>query len=283
MSGHEMHQRPELEKIVVPGETADLGFSRFNLYLIGTGGTGSFAAQHLARLWASGSLAAERIQSLTLVDFDRVEPANVGRQLFTPADVGKPKAEVLARRYSAAYGLKIGAIPKPFTRKRLGETIPAGNFREPTVLLGAVDKAAARLEILTAVKKYAGYRQAVYWFDAGNGESQGQIVWGNTSNETRVRQGLGKPLVEYLPYPPLVFPETTDPAKDQDESAPNCAEAAQAGRQGLNINALMGLLLVEMLRQFLEGRLRVHYVAVDLADFSTAAQTITDEWLETCA
>jgi hypothetical protein len=167
--------------------------------------------------------------------------------------------------------------------KRKQKAVPAGNFREPTVLLGALDKAAARLEILTAVKKYAGHRQAVYWFDAGNGESQGQIAWGNTTDEKRVRQGSGKPLVEYLPYPPLVFPETTVPAKDQDESAPACIEAAQAGRQGLNINALMGLLLVEMLRQFLERRLRVHYVAVDLADFTTAPQTITDQSLETCA
>jgi PRTRC genetic system ThiF family protein len=193
------------EKLAVPGETADLGFSRFNLYLIGCGGTGSFTAQHLARLMTSGSLAASRIAGLTLVDFDSVEPHNVGRQLFTPADVGKPKAKVLARRYSASYGLKIGTIIEPFTRKMLGGTIPAGSFREPTVLLGAVDKAAARREILAAVMKYAGHRQAVYWFDAGNGESQGQIIWGNTSDEKQVRQGLGKPLVEYLPYPPLVF------------------------------------------------------------------------------
>jgi hypothetical protein len=57
----------------------------------------------------------------------------------------------------------------------------------------------------------------------------------------------------------------------------------QAGRQGLNINAVMGVLLVEMLRKFLEGLLSVHYVAVDLDSFSVVGQAITDEWLETCA
>jgi PRTRC genetic system ThiF family protein len=275
---------PDLrEKLVVPSETADLGFSRFNLYLIGCGGTGSFAAQHLARLMASGSLPASRIGDLTLVDFDRVEAQNVGRQLFIPTDIGKPKAEVLARRYSTAFGLKIGAITVPFIRRMLGEIIPAGSFREPTLLIGAVDKAAARLEILTSAKKYSGYRQAVYWFDAGNSHSTGQVVWGNTAEEKLVRKGIGQPIVEYLPYPPLVFPETIDPSKDEDDIVESCAEAVQNERQGLNINALMGLLLAEMLRRFLEGVLTAHYIAVDLENFSVAAQLITDEWLEACA
>lgn len=275
------------EKLVIPSETADLGFSRFNLYLIGAGGTGSHTAQHLARMMASGGLAAERVESLTIVDYDQVEPKNVGRQLFIPADVGKPKAEVLARRYSAAYGLKLSWLPEAFTGKLLGETIPAGSLRTPTILIGAVDRASARLEILTAVKKYTGSRQAVYWFDAGNGQSRGQVVWGNTASSKLVRQGIGKPIVEYLPYPPLVFGELIDPSKDQNELSPDsalsCAEAVQAGQQGPNINALMATLLVEMLRQFLTGQLLTHYIAVDLDSFTVAAQPITDDWLEACA
>jgi tRNA A37 threonylcarbamoyladenosine dehydratase len=179
------------EKLVVPSDTADLAYSRFNLYLIGCGGTGSFAAQHLARLMASRGLASERVGSLTLVDFDLVEAANVGRQLFSPADLEKPKAEVLARRYGAAYGLKIGVIPEPFTRKMLGRLIPAGSLRSPTIIIGAVDSAAARLEILAAVRKYAGHRQAVYWFDAGNGETTGQAAWGNTADSALVQSGVG--------------------------------------------------------------------------------------------
>ncbi len=276
-----------LEKLVIPSETADLGYSQFNLFLIGCGGTGSFVVQHLARLMASGDLAAERIAGLTLVDFDIVEPKNVARQLFTPADVCRPKAEVLARRYASAYGLKIGYITEPFTRKMLGETIPAGNLRNPTLLIGAVDKAETRLEIYTAMKKHSGYRQAVYWFDAGNGESTGQVAWGNTIKLDLVKKGIGQPIVEYLPYPALVFPEVADPARDTGERSSilpleSCAEAVQGGRQGPNINAMMGLLTVEMIRQFLTGKLSVHYVAVDLASFTLGSQPITDEWLKGC-
>jgi PRTRC genetic system ThiF family protein len=277
-----------LEKLVIPSETADLGYSQFNLFLIGCGGTGSFVVQHLARLMASGDLAAERIAGLTLVDFDIVEPKNVARQLFTPADVGRPKAEVLARRYASAYGIRIGYLVAPFEEDMLGENIPGGSLRTPTLLVGAVDQAGVRKEILKGVQKLSGARQAVYWFDAGNGEITGQVAWGNTGKLDLVKKGIGQPIVEYLPYPALVFPEIADPARDtgQGLSIPlpeSCAEAIQDGRQGPNINAMMGLLTIEMVRQFLTGKLSAHYVAVDLTSFTLGSQPITDEWLEDCS
>lgn len=58
----------------------------------GAGGLGSNAAAMLAR---SG------VGALTLVDFDRVEPSNLNRQLFWPEDVGRLKVEALADRLRA--------------------------------------------------------------------------------------------------------------------------------------------------------------------------------------
>ena len=253
------------EKLVIPSETADLGYSQFNLFLIGCGGTGSFVVQHLARLMASGDLAAERIAGLTLVDFDIVEPKNVARQLFTPADLGRPKAEVLARRYASAYGIRIGYLVAPFEEDMLGESHPR---RQPAHAYPSRLERwivhAVRKEILTGVQKLSGARQAVYWFDAGNGESTGQVAWGNTSKLDLVRKGIGQPIVEYLPYPPLVFPEIVDPTKDKNEIPESCAEAVQVGRQGLNINSIMGVFVAEMIRQFLEGKLSIHYCSYGL-------------------
>jgi hypothetical protein len=54
-------------------------------------------------------------------------------------------------------------------------------------------------------------------------------------------------------------------------------------RRGLNINALMGLLIDEIVCQFLTEKLSAHYVAVDLARFTLGSQPITDAWLENCA
>lgn len=61
--------------------------------LIGVGGIGCSAASYLA---ASG------VGRLVLCDFDTVDATNLGRQiLYGPADVGRPKAEVAARRLAA--------------------------------------------------------------------------------------------------------------------------------------------------------------------------------------
>ena len=55
--------------------------------IIGCGGLGSNAAMMLVR---SG------VRSLTLVDFDLVERANLNRQIFFPDQIGEPKTAALA-------------------------------------------------------------------------------------------------------------------------------------------------------------------------------------------
>lgn len=55
-----------------------------------------------------GSTIAEALvrvgfEHMTLIDGDSIEAHNLNRQDFTAADVGKPKAEALARRLSAIY------------------------------------------------------------------------------------------------------------------------------------------------------------------------------------
>ncbi|MCH9694302.1 MAG: HesA/MoeB/ThiF family protein [Gammaproteobacteria bacterium] len=58
--------------------------------MIGAGGIGNAAASYLA---ASG------VGQLLISDFDTVDATNLARQtLFTPADIGEPKAEVVAAR-----------------------------------------------------------------------------------------------------------------------------------------------------------------------------------------
>ena len=63
-----------------------------HVLVLGAGAIGSHV------VW---NLAAMGIGKLTLVDFDHVEETNLNRQLmYTPADVGQLKVEVLARRIS---------------------------------------------------------------------------------------------------------------------------------------------------------------------------------------
>src|SRR5512135_3167942 len=68
-------------------------FRRAHVCVIGLGGVGSWAVEALAR---SG------IGELTLVDLDDLCVSNVNRQLHAvAAELGKPKAEAMARRVQA--------------------------------------------------------------------------------------------------------------------------------------------------------------------------------------
>ena len=60
--------------------------------IVGCGGTGTAAAEYLARAGVN----------LRLIDRDIVELINLQRQLFGEADLGKPKAEALKERLEAA-------------------------------------------------------------------------------------------------------------------------------------------------------------------------------------
>ena len=89
------------------------------LALVGVGGTGASTARILARILYAMQRARQHTPALVLIDPDRVEEKNIGRQaLFAPADIGQFKAECVARRLNAALGLDIGWIPDALDPER---------------------------------------------------------------------------------------------------------------------------------------------------------------------
>ena len=274
--------KTSLARKFIPSVTADLAHSKWNIVMVGAGGTGSHTVPHLARMMATPGLASQRIGSLTVVDHDRVEHQNVGRQLFITQDVGKHKAEVLAVRYSLAFGLSIAYINEKVIRgtiKKDGK-ISTGSFRQPTLIIGAVDNAKGRRAIFNAIKNSNKKREAVYWFDAGNALDVGQVAWGNTADHKKVLAEIDRPLIEFVPYPPLLFPNLL---KNEQKPGPSCAEAIEAEEQGPNINAQMGVLLAEMIRKFLIGQLDIHYTVIDFKYMRMSSQPLTSKWLRKCA
>jgi len=74
--------------VVEIGAEGQLKLASAKVCIIGAGGLGTPVAT---------MLAAVGVGSIIIVDGDRVAPSNLHRQFqFTPADIGKPKAEVLA-------------------------------------------------------------------------------------------------------------------------------------------------------------------------------------------
>lgn|GEM_PF-4201022 len=92
----------------------------FNIiYVIGVGGTGGFLVPHLSRYVSS--LPYSKYTAIVLVDGDVVENKNIIRQNFVKQDIGKNKAQVLASRYSSAFGVPIIAVQNHLLPENINE------------------------------------------------------------------------------------------------------------------------------------------------------------------
>lgn len=75
--------------------------------MLGAGGTGGYVAPYVFRLLHM----LDRPARFVVCDGDIVEPKNLDRQNFVPADLGENKARVLAERYSTVLGMETEYVP----------------------------------------------------------------------------------------------------------------------------------------------------------------------------
>ncbi len=80
-----------------------------DIALIGAGGTGSQVLSGLARMNQALKALGSPGLHLRVFDGDSVSASNVGRQLFSPSDIGKKKAVVLVTRLNMFFGT-LGSI-----------------------------------------------------------------------------------------------------------------------------------------------------------------------------
>lgn len=276
---------------------------RIHLVAIGAGGTGSWVAQWLSRLvWAFNREQdvhepgrRPRRASLLLIDPDRVEERNIlARQNFCAAEIGLPKAEVLAHRYRMAFpGLGedgLAARARPFS----GSLVPREE-RSLTILVGCVDNAAARREIAACLKastpsygipanRHEAPVSRTWWVDSGNAlapERTGQVLLGNTARleDLRGAQAPGLPCLR-VPSPALLHPELlADPPREAGpNSAPSCADAP-GEEQARTINAHMAALVYAYVEGLIYGGLTTFATYTNLSTFTTRSSDLTPEAL----
>ena len=122
------------------GSDAMERIARKRVIIFGVGGVGSWCAECLVR---SG------ISHLTMVDFDRVSPTNINRQLMaTTSTVGQLKVEVLRQRLSDINpSADIRALTTPFT-EATAHSFDLGSY---DYVIDAIDSLAdkARLILMT--------------------------------------------------------------------------------------------------------------------------------------
>jgi len=222
-----------------------------NVALIGCGGNGSQMLTKLARLHFT--LCAADLKNRLMVyafDPDKVTRANVGRQMFSPSDIGHYKATVLINRINGYYGgVDWVAVPQEYNL----DTEVVQSAMRPDLAISCVDSAKARRELETLFLS-SEHLTPTYWLDLGNGRDLGQVV-------------LGQPGVEGgLPTVMDIFPEMRDPNCPEDNDEPSCSVADALTRQALFVNDFMStaaaLLCDNLLRV---GELRHHAYFINMA------------------
>ncbi len=243
-----------------------------NLVLVGCGGTGGWLAPDLARLAREFRSRWPRI-NLMFVDPDIVEPVNIPRQNFCHAEIGLPKAETLAARYGAAWGVEIAAVTDRFSPEQVSST-----WNTITVLVGCVDNAAARKSIAPVLDRN-GDAPSVWWLDCGNGAHNGQVLLGSAASPQALACAFVKPtFCTALPSPTLQHPELLEPRPEELHSARlSCAEMAAANRQALTVNKEAAAHAASALVQFLGGSLRYFALYFDQASGTARSRYITPD------
>jgi PRTRC genetic system ThiF family protein len=244
-------------------------FNRVLISLVGCGGTGSHIASGLISL--AGALDARGVRTdVLLYDPDIVEPRNVGRQLFSPADVGHNKAEALASRLNLAFGARVGAVTRAITAADTFTLDGALN-----VVVGAVDNPAARAILADTTTK--AWRN-LWHLDCGNENHSGQVAIGNIGDAKWLKHSAALGMIDGLPAPHLVYPDLIRAPKAPKTKKParqSCAELTAAGEQGLMVNRMAAAWALAMLDALLvRGDLHYFAVAFDLAWGGTRSYAI---------
>lgn len=238
------------------------------LALVGCGGTGSWLAPTVARVARLLGETQRRKVEMYFIDPDQVEAKNVYRQNFCDAEVGRNKADALALRYGAAWGLEIRAVPQHFSAK-----LPIGGSL--LVLIGCVDNAAGRREMAKAVSGKA----RAWWLDCGNHKAAGQMLLG--CGAKRPDDPFELPgLCSWLPLPTDQHPELLEDEKADGPSLDglSCAEMAMQDSQGLMVNQAVAVQAGDYLvRMLLTQDLRKQATYIDLASGTTKSKYITKE------
>lgn len=215
--------------------------------LVGCGGNGSQMLTGLARLDHALRALGHPGFHVRAWDPDTVSSANVGRQLFSPADVGQNKACLLVHRVNTFFGRTWAARPL-----RYQMTYP----EIPDIVVTCVDSAKARREIGALISGKSGI---YYWLDLGNRAADGQVVLGippwNEDHRTRHN--------ERLPTVLELFPQLQGPMKE--DTAPSCSLAQALERQHLFVNQAVVTPALQLLWQlFRFGKITWHGAFVNL-------------------
>ena len=222
--------------------------------LIGAGGTGSQVLTSLGRMNYALRELGHRGLHVKVYDADVVTPANCGRQLFSPVEVGRNKAEVLVTKLNMFFGTSWESVPEMYNE-----------WSEHTnIVISCVDTIESRLAIKKNIERPEGaYGHDMlinyYWMDFGNTQTTGQVILGTMRD---LSTGKKKSNVGKLRCVTDFF----DLSKVSEKSSgPSCSLAEALSKQDLFINSTLAQIGMAIIwKMFTKGVLDIHGAFLNL-------------------
>ncbi len=222
---------------------------RIAVAVAGVGGNGAQVVGLLARLdLAIRALGHPYGLHVTGYDPDSVSEANVGRQLWSPSDIGENKAIVAIERCNMYYRLDWDAVPQRYE----GDTCD--------ILISCVDTRKARRGFATQIENCMGPRH--YWLDMGNEEAIGQCCLGEVSSGY-ARRKTSDPR---LPLPTELFAALR--SNEPEDNTHSCSLRISLQSQGLFINDFVARASMQVLYRLLtKGWIETHGAFLNLDSY----------------
>ena len=239
---------------------------KITVNLVGCGGTGTHVLTNLAMMNHSLVKLGRQPLFVRVWDPDIVSEHNIGRQLFSPVDVGAYKAEVLVTRINRFYGLQWTSMPQLFPSNTIWDRDGNGaNFTISCVDTVKARKAISKMQSINGRSSH--YSISYYWLDIGNNKDSGQVLLGTF-------RPIDQPKGNFNRMLPL-FTDEFPKAKD-NKTEPSCSMAEALASQDLFINKFMAICATHMLWDLLINY-RVNYrgIYVNLKDIKTSKLLLT--------
>ena len=232
--------------------------------LIGAGGTGSQVLTCLARLDTALRGLGHPGLFITVYDSDIVTEANIGRQLFSPSDIGLNKAQCLVTRMNNFFGNDWKAIPDIYPA--ILKDARRDNLANITIT--CTDNIKSRLDLWNILKavpvsEYRSHETPLYWMDFGNMQNTGQVILGTVPK--KIRQPASK-LYETVESLKVITRYVKYARVKEKDSGPSCSLAEALEKQDLFINSTLAQLGCNILwKMFRNGMIEHHGLYLNLS------------------
>ncbi|WP_313515602.1 PRTRC system ThiF family protein [Sphingobacterium sp.] len=215
--------------------------------VIGIGGTGTQVLSCLARINTGLISLGHPGIHVIAYDSDIVSESNIGRQMFSPTDLGVNKAISSITRINRFFGFDWEAVPENYNEK-------PSNF-----VITCTDNISSRIQVSNLFRKNTSFlnksfdnNSLLYWLDFGNSKNIGQVVLGSAFH-------IGKLALKNVDQ---LFDLKSIKEEDQ---GPSCSLAEALTKQDMFINSTLAQLGCNILWKLIsKGQIEQHGLFLNL-------------------